>query len=111
MDGFEYMALVATGEYHSYIVACKRFEFQQSLSACPTWRYGIFKLLSGCVARSDGNRHELGIGICGMGIVSGGALGAQARRRGGILLIGACDNLAVVEQYGRSDMELAVGSI
>ena len=54
---------------------------------------------------------ESGVGVVGSGVVACGAFGAGAGGEGGVFLIGSGDDGAVRQQYGRADIEAAVGGI
>lgn len=85
--------------------------FEQGLAACAAGGRGGGRLLHVGIEGRDGYHLELGIGIIGTGVIACRPFGTRARGVGGIFLVGAGDGHAVVEQYGSSDVEAAVGGV
>lgn len=94
--------------------------FEQGLAAESAGAYGFGLKTGGVVIamhtlgimpRGDGDTAERLTRTVGSGIEAGTALGTGAGHKGGILLIGSGENLAVSHLYGSSDMKLRVWGI
>ena len=87
------------------------FVLHQGLAAGAAGRDGVGKGLSIGAAGGDGYGFEAGVGVFGVGIEAGGALGAGAAGIGNVFLVGAGNDGAVAEANGGADAEVAIGGI
>lgn len=87
------------------------FIFEESLAACTARRDRFFG--EGAVGGTGGNGYaqEACLRILSAGKIACGALGAEARREGGIFLIGTAHDLTIVKGNCGADRETAIWRI
>lgn len=110
-DGGEAVDFVFAGHVDGDVVTGEVFVLLESLTACAAGAGGLGELAA--VGAAGGNSYglETGLGITRTGIEAGRTLGAGAGGKGGVLLVGAGHYHAIVETYGRANVEVAVGCI